>query len=712
MKKNDSLFNRELSWIEFNYRVLEEALDKTNPLLERLKFISIFSNNLDEFIMVRVAGLVSQVRSGYPLKDSSGIYPEECLKIISSRLHELIKIQYDCFNNQIIKELEKNNIFIYNKDTIPEIYIQNLREKFVKKYFLMLTPMAIDQSHPFPFIQGKTLNLLIKLEDTKKGEFQYAIIPIPGKDRFVEIDDFGNKENEPNCKKVIFIGELIKLFAVYFFRGYKIIDSSIFRITRDAELEIDEEGSEDLLSTMEVELKKRDRREPIRIEIEENADSDILDLLKKNVDFYNGFFFKITGPVDLSSFMQIALMKGFDNLKDKPLIPVLSKDFSDPDENIFEIISKKDRMINLPYESFDPVIRFIETAANDPKVLAIKQTLYRTSGDSPIISALKKAAENGKQVTVVVELKARFDEAQNISWAKQLEEVGCHVIYGLMGLKIHSKIALVVRDEEDGIKRYIHLSTGNYNDKTAKIYTDVGIFTSRYAFGRDASDIFNVLTGYSEPPRWKKLVTAPLELRDFFLELINLEINNVHNGGEGKIIAKMNSLVDTKLIEALYNASKAGVKIDLIVRGMCCLIPGKKDLSENIKVISIVDRFLEHSRVFYFYNAGNEDIFIASADWMERNFDKRIEILFPIEDKDIKKEIMSVMKLTLSDNVKSRILESDGNYKKIKSEKSKIVQSQIEQYNYFKNKNINHNKNDIKFIPRKNPIGEQSIINK
>jgi len=638
MKKTDNFINRELSWLEFNYRVLEEALDKTTPTLERLKFLSIFSNNLDEFMMVRVAGLVSQVKSGYPIKDESGLTASEILDRIEKRLKELVKIQYDCFNNEIIKDLEKNNFYFYTAETLPDRYKQSLRELFLKKFFLILTPMAVDQAHPFPFLSGKTLNLLIKLEAPKKSEPLFAVIPYPSKERFIQIPE------DETGQKFIFVGELIKLFAGFLFKGYKIISRTVFRITRDAELSIDEEGAEDLLSAIENELKRREKGEVIRLEVEKNTDSDLLDFLIKNVSYYQNFCFMIDGVVDLSSFFQVLGVKGCDNIKDEPLIPIMPIEFLDPKVNIFDLISKKDRLLNLPFEAFDPVVRFIETASLDPKVLAIKQTLYRTSGDSPIVKALKKAAENGKQVTVIVELKARFDEAQNISWARQLDQVGCHVIYGLVGLKIHSKIALVVRDEEDGIKRYIHLSTGNYNDKTAKVYTDISLFTANDLIGRDASAIFNVLTGYSEPPRWKKLVTAPLDLRNFFLEKIEIEKKNAQSGAKSKIIAKMNSLVDTKIIEALYEASNAGVEIKLIVRGMASIRPGVKGLSENISVISIVDRFLEHSRIFYFYNSGDEDLYVASADWMERNFDRRIEILFPIEDIDVKNEILSILK--------------------------------------------------------------------
>jgi len=694
-------FNKELSWVEFNYRVLEEALNPETPLLEKVKFLSIFSNNLDEFFMVRVSGLFSQIRSGYELKDYSGLTAREIISKISKRVKELIEIQYDCFNNKIIPELEKIGFYFYTANNLPSKFIEHLRRFFLKKIFYILTPMAVDQSHPFPFLKSKTLNIIVKLRDPKKPEENlFAIIPYPSEERFIPLF-----EDQEQTTQYIYIGELIKLFIGYFFKGYNILETATVRITRDAELSIDEEGAEDLLAEIEDKLKAREKGLPIRIEIEKNASSELKNFVLENTKILPEMFFEINGIIDLSSFLKIAFIKGYEEYKDPYLPPILPCEFCNSEKSIFEIISQKDRMLSLPYESFDPVVNFIEQASKDPKVLAIKMTLYRTSGDSPIIKALKNAAENNKQVTVLVELKARFDEAQNITWAKELEKAGCHVIYGLVGLKTHCKITLVVRDEEDGLKRYVHLSTGNYNENTAKIYTDIGIFTSRVSIGRDVASIFNLLTGYSEPPRWKKLVCAPLDLRDFLLEKIKIEKENALNGGKGKIIAKMNALVDIKIIDALYEASNAGVDIFLIVRGMCCLKPGIKGLSENIKVISIIDRFLEHSRIFYFYNAGDEDIYLSSADWMQRNFDRRVEVLFPIEDEDIKKEIMTMLKIIQNDNLKARELLPDGRYIFKKPEKNeKPIRSQIALYEYFKEKNINKEKEiRSKFIPKMKP---------
>lgn len=703
--ENKNFFNRELSWIEFNYRVLEEALDQNLPLLERLKFISIFSNNLDEFVMVRISALVSQVKSGYNKKDPSGFTPKEILKRLQKRINELVKIKYDCFTNDILVKLEKQGFRFYTAKNVPKQYIPALEEIFLKKYFLIITPMGIDQARPFPFLSGKSINLLVNLKEPKKDDNQFAVIPVPTKERFVAIPgDISNK-------KYIYIEELIKLFANKIFIGYEIIQTCSFRVTRDAELSIDEEDVVDLLSAIEDQLKKRAKGVPIRLEIEMIANEELVKYLHDRIKFYNGFYFSINGPLDLASFFDIVEMDGFDNLKLKPLPPVMPIEFTNKNDSIFDIISKKDRLLHLPYESFEPIERFIEEAANDDKVLAIKITLYRISKKSPIIQALKKAAENGKQVTVLIELKARFDEAQNIDRAKQLEKVGCHVVYGLVGLKIHSKIVLIVRDEPDGITRYIHLSTGNYNENTAKLYTDIGLFTSRKSFGEDVSSIFNLLTGFSEPPRWKKLVCAPIDLRNFFIEKINIEINNVKNDGKGEIIAKINSLIDIKIIEELYEASKAGVKIKLIVRGMCSLKPNVKNLSENITVISIVDRFLEHSRIFYFYNSGNENIYISSADWMERNLDRRVEVLFPILDMDLKKEIIDCLNIVLRDNKKARILQQDGLYKHSKPAKNeKFVHSQMDMYKYIAKKNIASKEEKLTvFEPQINPEEEKKL---
>ena len=627
----------------------------------------------------------------------SGHTPNDLVDKLRIRISELVNIAYDCLND-ILPRLESENIVIYNSKNIPKSYINKLRDIFHKKFFLIITPMAVDQSRPFPFLAGKSLNLLVNLMDPATNEKKYAIIPIPANKRFIKISD--DTEH-----KYIYIEEFFKLFLDSIFKGYKIIETCSFRITRDAELTIDEEDSVDLLAAIEDQLKQRPKGTPIRLEIESGADKVLADYLYEKIKFYDGYLFPIKGPLDLTSFFEISSIDDFAHLKDPKLFPVIPAEFNDIKKSVFELIGKKDRLIHHPFESFDPVIRFIKEASEDEKVLAIKITLYRTSYRSPIVDALKRAAENGKQVTVLVELKARFDEAQNINWAKQLEKAGCHVVYGLVGLKIHSKMTLVVREEENGIKQYVHLSTGNYNENTAKLYTDIGLFTAKKSFGMDISSIFNLLTGFSEPPRWKKIVCAPLDLRNFFLEKIEQEIKNVKSGGSGKIIAKINSLIDIKLIKALYKASNNGVKIQLIVRGMCRLRPEVRGMSENISVISIVDRFLEHSRIYYFYNSGEEALYLSSADWMERNLDRRIEISFPVEDSNLKQNLTNYLKIALNDNTKARILNKDGRYTPIKrNKKSTINNCQNDYYKYINESNKKpYKKKDVNFIPKTNP---------
>ncbi len=699
---NKNIFNRELSWIEFNYRVLEEALDEKQPLFEKIKFLSIFSSNLDEFIMIRVARILKSPENDYSIIDKTINSLEALLKTIKNKISSHIEMQYKCFNNEILPKLEKTGIIFYNKNNLPKEYLNFINDFFIKKLFLIITPMAIDKSRPFPSLLSKSLNILVKLKDAKKEEPLYAVIPVPSIERFIQLPDKANT-------KFIYIEDIMKMFLHEVFKGYQIVDSCTFRITRDAELTIEEEDAADILSAIEDQLKQRARGNVLRVEIEKEANRDLINYLNEKIDYLKDYFFSIDGPLDLSPFIKLTNLKGYENLKNEPFDPVTPIWFQDKKRTIFDIIKEKDRLLHLPFESFEPVVKFIEAASSDPKVLAIKMTLYRTSGHSPIIKALKNAIENKKQVTVLVELKARFDEERNITWAKLLEEAGCHVVYGLVGLKIHCKMTLVVRDEEDGIKQYVHLSTGNYNDNTAKLYTDISLFTAKQSFGRDVSAIFNLLTGYSEPPRWNKLVCAPLDLRTFFIERIEIEIKNVKNGGKGKIIAKLNSLIDPKIIETLYNASKSGVEIILIVRGMCSLIPDIKEVSENIKVISIVDRFLEHSRIYYFYNSGEEDIFLASADWMERNLDSRVETLFPIDDTELKSELILYLKYLLDDNQKSRILKNNCEYEKIKIKgNAKKAHAQIDYYKHILEKNkIRSDTNHSLFIPEMNPEEEK-----
>lgn len=645
--------NRELSWLDFNFRVLEEAQDKTNPLLERLKFLSITASNLDEFFMIRVAGLKEQVVAGYTGMDTSGLQPETQLKEISQKVHTMVLKQYSCLNRSIIPELKRAGIEFLHYGELDHEQKKYIDHYFENTVFPVLTPMAIDQSRPFPVLPNKSLNLALVFKKGKDKFFAIAQVPsvLP---RIVKLPS-GEGMN------FMFLEELIENYIEDLFTGYKLVSSCPFKITRNADLSIDEDDAKDLLVEIERSLKERIRGFPVRLEIEKGMNLSMKDFLCTTLDLSTEDIYEIKGPIDLSVWMELFDFDGLDHLKFKSYSPEYSRAFFEKDD-IFEAIREGDILLHHPYESFDHVEHFLNQAANDPSVLAIKQTLYRVSGDSPVVSSLIQAAENGKQVTVLVELKARFDEESNIQWAKKLEDAGCYVIYGLVGLKTHCKILLVVRDESDGIRRYIHMSTGNYNDKTARLYTDIGFFTCKELFGVDASALFNSLTGFSQPPQWNKLSIAPTNLRHSFLQFINKEVENVKNKTGGRIIAKINSLVDKEIIQNLYMASKAGVKIDLIVRGICCLRAGLKGISENITVRSIVGKYLEHSRIFYFLNGGKPKIFLSSADWMPRNLDGRIETLFPIEDENLKNRVIEILEILMKDTVKARIQKSDGKY--------------------------------------------------
>ncbi len=695
MKQTELFFNRELSWLEFNARVLEEALKETTPLLERLKFLAIFANNLDEFFMVRVSSVLSQLQSGMEISDFSSYPPQKLLILLSQRILQLVKQQYNCYTKQILPQLTKHNIHLWTAADIPKKHKDGLEELFEERTGMILTPMAVDSSHPFPFIPGKTMHLLIKLTARENQPPLMAIIPVPQQNRFIRIHSFKEEHH------YIFMEEYLKLFVHKLFEGYEIEKICAFRVTRDAELAIDEEEVRDLLNAIEAELKKRARGNPIRLELD-TSDPEIIDFLRIHLEIDHDFIYSLSRPLNFASFFELISLPFPNEFYEKPFPPIIPIEFNDKERSIFEIIDEQDRLVNLPYESFAPVIRLIESAAIDPQVLAIKQTLYRTSADSPLISALKLAAENGKQVTVVVELKARFDEAQNITWARQLEQSGCHVVYGLAGLKTHAKAALIVREEPDGIKRYVHLSTGNYNDKTARIYTDIGLFTTDAQIATDTSALFNFLTGYSSPPRWRKLITAPLDLRNFFLDKIEKEKEYALEGRRAHIVAKMNALVDPQLIKALYDASRAGVTIELYVRGICCLRPGVPQLSENIKVLSIVDRFLEHSRIFYFYDNGQEHIYLSSSDWMIRNFDRRVELLFPVEEPILKKEIIDQLNLLQQSTVKCRQLMPNGRYLPKKSiKKAQAIRFQTSLYQKEKKQNQPAKRTSVKvFKPR------------
>lgn len=657
---NSKVFiNRELSWLEFDARVLGEAEDILNPLFERLKFLSITASNLDEFFMVRVASLKDMVNAGYTKKDIAGMTAAEQLAALDERTHAFVKRQYKIYNDELVPALAREGFHIIGSHE----ELTHEQEIFVDKYFHedvypVLTPMAVDSSRPFPLIRNKTLNIaaLLKKKNGDDGT-EFATVQVPSVlPRFVRLP--GEQDT------IILLEEIIERNIDKLFLNYDILCAYPYRIMRNADLSIDEEDAADLLKEIEKQLKKRQWGQAIRLEVQGNIDKQLLKRLKSELNITDSDIYRIDGPLDLTFLMKLYGSFDYAKLKAPKYMPAPVPELMNG-KNIFEAVREGDILLHHPYQTFDPVVDFVRQAANDPGVLAIKQTLYRVSGNSPIVAALAAAAENGKQVSVLVELKARFDEENNIIWARKLEQAGCHVIYGLVGLKTHSKITLVVRREEDGIRRYVHLGTGNYNDSTAKLYCDMGLFTCSPAIGEDATAVFNMLSGYSEPVGWNKLSLAPLWLRDRFHYLVEREIRHAKEGQEAHIIAKMNSVCDKDIIELMYKASKAGVKIELIVRGICCLIPQLEGVSENITVRSIVGTFLEHSRIFYFENGGNPEIYMASADWMSRNLDRRVEIMFPVEDAKLKKEVKHILDVQLADNVKAQLMQPDGSYVRV-----------------------------------------------
>lgn len=674
MTQNERFTNRELSWLAFNKRVLSEAKDNHLPLMERLKFLSITASNLDEFFMVRVASLKDQVNAGYTKKDIAGMTSKEQIDAILKETHKFTTAQYNTYNRSFLPSLKKNGLKIVTEfEKLTEEQADYVDNYFQKEVFPVLTPMAVDSSRPFPLIRNRSLNIgALLMDKKKKGTIDFATVQVPSVlPRVVTIPTDGD-----NCTTVILLEQIIEKNIQKLFLNYRVLCQAPFRVMRNADLSIDEDEAADLLIEIEKQLKKRQWGEAIRLEVEDNIDKRLLKTLRKEFNLSEDAIFKINGPLDLTFLMKIYDIEGFDHLKEPKYIPQQPK-MLDASRDLFEQIREHDILLHHPYETFDPVVNFVKKAASDPNVLAIKQTLYRVSSHSPIIASLAQAAENGKQVSVLVELKARFDEENNIVWAKKLEKAGCHVIYGLVGLKTHSKITLVVRKEEDEIRRYVHLGTGNYNDSTAKLYTDMGMFTSKTRYGEDATAVFNMLSGYSEPLVWNKLSLAPLWLRGKFLSLIEREKEHAKNGRPARIIAKMNSLCDPGIIEALYDASEAGVEIDLIVRGICCLRAGIKGLSEHIRVRSIVGTFLEHSRIFYFENNGNAEYYMGSADWMPRNLDKRVEILFPVEDPILQEEIYHILHIQLSDTKKAHLLMPDGHYVKVDQRGKTPLNSQL-----------------------------------
>ena len=675
--------NRELSWMKFNQRILNEARDTKLPLLDRFKFLGITASNLDEFFMVRVASLVDMVHAGYKKQDICGMSASEQLHALRKETHEFIDRQYTCLNRSLKSQLEKNNINIHHSfDELSDEQKKYADTYFKDNVYPVLTPMAVDSSRPFPHIANKTLNLaaLITPEEgsrllkdyEKPGEIQFATVAVPSVlPRLVSLPSKSDKEQDFILLEQIIAANMDKLFL-----NYKVLCTYPYRVMRNADFELDEEETADLMKEMEKQLKKREWGEVIRMDVDDGIDKRLLRVLKKNLKVADDAVYMINGPLDLTICGKVSGLPRHDDLREEEFTPQIQPRLIGCTD-LFAEIRKKDLFFQHPYDSFDTIVDFIKQASEDPQVLAIKQTLYRVSGNSPIIAALAKAAENGKQVTVLVELKARFDEENNIGWAKMLENAGCHVLYGLVGLKTHSKIALVVRQEEDGIRRYVHLGTGNYNDKTAKIYTDCGILTCSELIGQDATALFNMLSGYSEPPFWNRLLVSPIWLRNGFYRLIDREIAHAKAGKKALIVAKMNSLCDKKIIAKLYEADNAGVEIHLIIRGICCLRTGIPGISENITVSSIVGTFLEHSRIFYFYNDGDEDVYMGSADWMPRNLDRRVEVVFPIEDPDIREEAKHILQVGMADNLKAYYLQADGTYERKDRRGQKSVGSQM-----------------------------------
>ncbi|WP_299823832.1 RNA degradosome polyphosphate kinase [Phascolarctobacterium succinatutens] len=658
LTKPEYFYNRELSWLKFNLRVLKEAMVKETPLLERLKFIAISASNLDEFFMVRVASLWSNFDSGVEKRDASGMSVHEQLVAISQAAHEQVRTQTKSLI-ALMAEMDAVKLHFRRVKDLSELGKDWLEEYYREVVFPVLTPMAVDASRPFPFLANKTLNLAVELIKAD-GEHSMGLIQVPSVlDRIVEV--------EPEGKRTfVFLEDIIASHCHDLFKGCHILDMVSFRVTRDSDLDLEEDDSVDLMKEVEESLRKRKRGAAVRLEIFKTNNNRIKRFLEENLDVTEMEVYEINGPLDPTCFFKFIGMKGMWPWLYEPFVPQRPLELPD-DSDLFAAIRANDILLHHPYESFDPVVKLVSDAADDPQVLAIKQTLYRVSGNSPIVAALARAAENGKQVTVLVELKARFDEENNILWARRLEKAGCHVIYGLVGLKTHAKIILIVRKEDNGIKRYLHLGTGNYNDSTAKLYTDLGLMTANDEFGSDASAFFNLLSGYSEPPVWNKLVMAPLGLREKIYALIDNEIAMVRSGREGHIIAKMNSLIDQPVIQKLYEASAAGVHIDLIVRGICGLRTGIEGISDNITVRSIVGRQLEHSRIFWFANGGEEQLYLSSADWMPRNLNDRVELFFPVETEEHIRRIKALLDLYLRDNVGAHMMQSNGTYRRVRN---------------------------------------------
>lgn len=666
--------NRELSWLEFNQRVLEEAQDAKVPLLERLKFLAIFSSNLDEFFMVRVGGLQQKLFAGIARGSGADrMPPKEQLERISQTCKTLVDIQSKLIKSEVLPALEQEGIIIRRRKNLTEAERKHIREHFRKEVYPVLTPLAIDPVHPFPHFSNKTLNLAVLMRRPKLDEELVAVVQVPSVlPRFVQLPSEAGKH------VFVPLETVIRLHLEELFPGMVLEHDVVFRVTRDSEYEIDDEEVEDLLKAIEEEVRKRKRGDAVRLELEAGAPPEIEQFFMTQLGLDPEDVYTIPGLLDHTSLFQIYGLPGLTHLRDPQFTPQPVPEFAQA-TNVWAAIKNRDILVHHPYESFNPVVDFIEQAATDERVLAIKQTLYRTSADSPIVRALQRAGDAGKQVTAVIELKARLDEERNIQWARELEKVGVHVVFGFIGLKTHCKVALVVRKEDEGIRRYVHLSTGNYNPQTARVYTDLGFFTCDPDFCEDVSMLFNYITGYGELPQWRKLIVAPSRMQNFILEKIDNEIRHHQAGREGKMLIKLNGLLEPTVVQALYRASQAGVRIDISCRGICALRPGIPGISENIRVISVVDRFLEHSRIFYFHNGGKPEVYIGSADWMDRNLSRRVEVDWPVEQPDLKARLIDeILGTTLIDNVKARELRSDGSYRRIvPSADEEAVRSQV-----------------------------------
>ncbi len=672
----EHFINRELSWLEFNRRVLEEAQDASQPLMERVKFLAIFSSNLDEFFEIRVAGIKQQIASGSSEAGPDGLSPTEVFDGIQKKTHELVALQYALWKEEIVPELARNGIFIHRYDSLPPERKEWAQHYFRSEVYPILTPLAVDASHPFPQVLNKSHNLLVRARREGDEEPLYAIVQVP---RVIPRLIAYPRSKEPGAPwEYLFLSDLIKSQIHELFPGLILEGIHAFRVTRNSDLYIDDEEAENLLRTIEQELRRHNRGNAVRLEVKADCPADFREFLLERFGLTPNDLYSFEGPISMTHLTPLLGNEAFAKLKDRPFLPAQDPSFADG-VDIWSYLRREDVLLHHPYEPFDHVVDFIEQAAEDPQVLAIKMTLYRTSGDSPIVAALGAAAANGKQVTAIVEIKARFDEANNIQWARKLENFGVHVVYGIVGLKTHCKMLLIVRRDEDRIRHYVHLGTGNYHPRTARIYTDLGLLTTDPDLTQEVATLFNTMTGLAGYPGFRKLLVSPFDLASRFKGMIERERDNARAGTPGRIIVKLNSLVDETLITALYEASQAGVQIDLIIRGICCLRPGLPGISENIRVFSIVGRFLEHSRIYFFANGGEPLVYLGSADWMPRNLYRRLEVAFPVESPKLRKELTDeILPAYLKDRVKSRELLADGSYRRLHPEPgSEISQAQL-----------------------------------